>query len=172
MSRKPQIPYITARSEETIDHSLKFAWSKEISRLQLTYSDPHPGDWALGVLWMRQGLTGQGYPEWKLVNTLRQRRCMLRKLCQVCGRSAVDQHTGRTWWVLADDADQEPATAEPHAAAATYLTSFEKRLGNRQALQEPDLNRQHQLNRDQIAATPRSESPNLYVIKGSPPAAV
>jgi hypothetical protein len=53
MSTKPQIPYITARSEESIDHSLRFAWSEEISRLRLTYADPHPGDWSLGVLWMR-----------------------------------------------------------------------------------------------------------------------
>jgi hypothetical protein len=121
MSEKLQVPYITAWSEETMDHGLGFDWSGEARGLRLTYADPHPSDWSLGVLWMRQGLSGRGKPEWKRVNSLRQRRCMLRKLCQVCGGSAVDERTGRTWWVLADEADQGPPAAGYTNAPPTCL---------------------------------------------------
>ncbi|GAA0953350.1 hypothetical protein GCM10009560_76170 [Nonomuraea longicatena] len=121
MSTKPQVPYITAWSGETMDHGLGFVWSDDARGLRLTYKNPHPGDWSLGVLWMRQGLTGGGKPEWKRVNALRQRRCMLRKLCQVCGGSAVDQVTGRTWWLLADEADRGPAAAGYTNAPPTCL---------------------------------------------------
>lgn len=102
MITKRRVPYITAWSEETMNHALAFEWAGAAGGLRLTYADPHPNDWLFGVLWVRQGLALRGKPEWKLVNALRQRRCMLRKLCQVCGSTAVDSSTGRAWWVLAD----------------------------------------------------------------------
>lgn len=109
MTTTLRVPYITAWSGETVPHPLGFAWSDETAGLRLTYADPCPQDWLYGALWARQGLSARGRPEWKLVNTLRQRRCMLHLLCQVCGGSAVDSGTSRTWWLLAD----EPARVAP-----------------------------------------------------------
>ncbi|TDC02866.1 hypothetical protein E1267_28215 [Nonomuraea longispora] len=111
MTTSLRVPYITAWSEETVPHPLGFAWSDEAAGLRLTYADPQPQDWMYGVLWARQGLSAHGRPEWKLVNTLRQRRCMLHRLCQVCGASAVDPVSGRISWLLADDPSGKPGTA-------------------------------------------------------------
>ncbi|WP_345577218.1 hypothetical protein [Nonomuraea rosea] len=66
--------------------------------VRLSFVDATAHDWMFGVLWHRHGLCRAGRPLWKLVNTLRQRRCMLHLLCQVCGRSAVDGD--RIWWLL------------------------------------------------------------------------
>lgn len=101
-----RVPYITAWSGEALSLALGFASHPESTGLRLTYLDPVPTDWIYGVLRARQGLTHGGRPEWKLVHALRQWRCMERRLCQVCGRSAVDGETGRTWWLLADDEDE------------------------------------------------------------------
>lgn len=116
-----RVPYITAWSGESMEHALGFAWADEAAGLRLTYSDPQPQDWMFGTLWARQGLVACGRPEWKLVNTLRQRRCMLHRLCQVCGASAVDQATGRTWWVLADEPGDSLVTAGYTNAPPTCL---------------------------------------------------
>ncbi|MCG5220425.1 hypothetical protein [Streptosporangium sp. KLBMP 9127] len=97
------VPYITAWSGEALPLNLTFAADPESGGLRLSYPDPVDQDWRYGVLRARQGLTRGGQPVWQLVNTLRQWRCMEYRLCQVCGRTAVDADTGRTWWVLADD---------------------------------------------------------------------
>lgn len=39
-----------------------------------------------GVLWQREGIRRGGEPQYKNVNTYRQRTCMLKGRCQVCGR--------------------------------------------------------------------------------------
>lgn len=99
-----RVPYITAYSEEMTPHPLAFAAHRGATDgIRLSYADSIPQDWQLGVLWARQGLHRRGRPEWKIVNTLRQRRCMLHLLCQVCGMPAADPLDGRTFWVLADD---------------------------------------------------------------------
>lgn len=98
-----QVPYITAWSGEAVDARLTLRWHPEAGGLRLSYRDEVAQDRMWGVLWARQGISRQGRPEWKLVNTLRQRRAMLRSLCQVCGQTATDHHTGRVWWILADD---------------------------------------------------------------------
>ncbi|MFD1546797.1 hypothetical protein [Nonomuraea guangzhouensis] len=99
-----RVPYITAYSNEMVPHPLTFiAHPESTDGLRLSYADPIPQDWQLGVLWARQGLHRRGRPEWKIVNTVRQRRCLLRLLCQVCGLSAANPLDGRTYWVLADD---------------------------------------------------------------------
>lgn len=93
-------PYITAYSEEVVSYQLALAPALEATDgLRLAYADPVDSDWMFGVLWHRHGMTRAGLPEWKLVNTARQRRCMLRLLCQVCGQPATEPD-GRTWWVL------------------------------------------------------------------------
>jgi hypothetical protein len=96
------VPYITAWSGEAAEGRLTLRWHPDAGGLRLTYLDEVDQDRMWGVLWARQGISRQGRPEWKLVNTLRQRRAMLRSLCQVCGKPATDPHTGRVWWILAD----------------------------------------------------------------------
>ncbi len=98
-----RVPYVTAWSEEAVPQPLAFQYSAETRGLRLTYTDPQPGDWVYGVLRARHALApGRGRPEWRLVNTLRQWRCMDRHLCQVCGESATDPESGRVWWVLTE----------------------------------------------------------------------
>lgn len=107
-----RVPYITAYSEELAPHPLEFlAHPEATDGARLSYADPIPQDWQLGVLWARQGLHRRGHPEWKIVNTIRQRRCMRLLLCQVCGQSAADSWSGRISWVLADDPGDTSAGA-------------------------------------------------------------
>ncbi|MEU4695538.1 hypothetical protein [Nonomuraea dietziae] len=100
-----RVPYITAWSGELITAPLMFAHHAEAGGPRLTYADPTLCDWQYGVLRARLGLQRGGRPEWKLVNTLRQWRCMEHWLCQVCGTSAIDPVTGRVSWLLDDDID-------------------------------------------------------------------
>lgn len=96
-----QVPYITAFSGEDVTYQLAIAPALEATNgFRLSYSDPTESDWLFGVLWHRHGMSRAGRPEWKLVNTPRQRRCMLRLLCQVCGQPATQD--GRIWWVMAE----------------------------------------------------------------------
>jgi hypothetical protein len=78
---------------------------------RLTFTDPVEQDRMFGTLWHRQGLHREGRPLWKLVNTPRQRRCMVHHLCQVCGKTAVDE-TGRVWW-LPPEPPYTPASSRP-----------------------------------------------------------
>ncbi|MEO3800557.1 hypothetical protein [Nonomuraea sp. B1E8] len=112
-----QVPYVTAYDGEDVEYQLALAPHAEATDgFRLSYADAVAQDWMFGVLWHRHGTTRAGQPQWKLVNTARQRRCMLHLLCQVCGRSAVDDD-GRIWWVLVDlpptTALDEPFTNAP-----------------------------------------------------------
>ncbi|GAA3678703.1 hypothetical protein GCM10022224_048600 [Nonomuraea antimicrobica] len=79
------VPYVTAHEDETIAYRLALASHAEATDgIRLSYTDAVAHDWMFGVLWHRQCLSRAGRPLWKLVNTARQRRCMLRLLCQVC----------------------------------------------------------------------------------------
>lgn len=97
-----RVPYLTAWSDESMTPALEFVFHPEAGGLRLTYGDPISTDWRYGVLRARQGLTRGGRPQWKRVNTLRQWRCMEHRLCQVCGRSAIDPESGRIWWLVAE----------------------------------------------------------------------
>ncbi|MGW4799355.1 hypothetical protein ACWEPC_43770 [Nonomuraea sp. NPDC004297] len=93
------VPYVTAYEGEELAYQLVVeAHAEATGGVRLSYADATAQDWMFGVLWHRQGLSRGGRPLWRLVNGLRQRRCMLHLLCQVCGRSAVDG--GRIWWLL------------------------------------------------------------------------
>ncbi|TMR88122.1 hypothetical protein [Nonomuraea basaltis] len=95
------MPYITAYDGESVAYQLALAAHLEATDgIRLSYADATETDWLFGVLWHRHGMSRAGRPLWKPVNTARQRRCMLHNLCQVCGRSAVDD--GRIWWVMAE----------------------------------------------------------------------
>ena len=105
MSIALRVPYITAYEDEIVPCDLAFVPDREATDgLRLSYTDAVPQDRMLGVLWARQGLGRLGKPQWKLVNTIRQRNAMLRLLCQVCGQPAAGAD-GRVPWVLADDPD-------------------------------------------------------------------
>ncbi|MFI7126045.1 hypothetical protein ACIBQ1_10150 [Nonomuraea sp. NPDC050153] len=94
------VPYVTAYDGEDIRYQLTLAPSPEATDgIRLSYADVTEHDRLFGALWHRHGLTRAGRPEWKLVNTGRQRRCMLRLLCQVCGQPARDS-AGLIWWVM------------------------------------------------------------------------
>ncbi|MEV0623991.1 hypothetical protein AB0I81_62500 [Nonomuraea sp. NPDC050404] len=98
-SKAKVVPYVTAYDGESVSYQLTvYPHTEATDGMRLSYTDATAHDWMFGVLWHRHGLSRSGRPLWKLVNTSRQRRCMLHRLCQVCGRSAVKG--GRTWWLL------------------------------------------------------------------------
>jgi len=56
-----------------------------------------------GVLWSRcASLPGRGRPEFEKVHTVRQRRAMVRLLCQVCGEPADRDAEGGVLWLWKD----------------------------------------------------------------------
>ncbi|MEU4224728.1 hypothetical protein AB0F17_10555 [Nonomuraea sp. NPDC026600] len=91
-------PYVIGWTGETQNPPLK--WVPRRGGLRLGYVVPHRDDFGNGVLRLRQSQNRAGRPDFKTVNTLRQWRCMEKRLCQVCARSAVDRATGRIWWLL------------------------------------------------------------------------
>jgi hypothetical protein len=90
-------PYITPYAEENLDLPLAFEWAA--GSRQLTYRDALPQEWMFGALWARCGTAREGKIQWHQVHTLRQRRCMLKRLCRVCGEPATDPDTGRVSWI-------------------------------------------------------------------------
>jgi hypothetical protein len=84
-----------------------------------------------GVLWARSASRiGAGKPLFKRLHPGRQRRAMLRLLCQVCAQPADRTCKGMLWLVPGDDIHDEPgwpegmATAYPpvcHACAAVSV---------------------------------------------------
>ncbi|MER5646589.1 hypothetical protein [Streptosporangium sp. NPDC002524] len=113
-------PYVTPYAEESLDLPLAFEWAAEGPRL--TYRDALPQEWMFGVLWARCGTAQEGKILWHMVHTLRQRRCMLKRLCRVCGKPATDPDTGRVCWILpsalADDFRSSWPTAHPPTCKA------------------------------------------------------
>ncbi|MFI6535046.1 hypothetical protein ACIBHY_21535 [Nonomuraea sp. NPDC050547] len=100
-------PYVIGWTGEAQNPPLK--WVPRHGGLRLGYAVPHRNDFRNGVLLLRQSQNRVGRPDFRTVNTLRQWRCMEKRLCQVCARSAVDRNTGRIWWLLSsgygDDGD-------------------------------------------------------------------
>jgi hypothetical protein len=97
-----RVPYITAYDGEDVTYRLVLEPHRGATDgLRLSYADALEQDWLFGVLWHRHGMTRAGAPQWKMVNTVRQRRCMLHLLCQVCGEPATGEDS-RIWWVMAE----------------------------------------------------------------------
>ncbi|MEU4223921.1 hypothetical protein AB0F17_06485 [Nonomuraea sp. NPDC026600] len=95
------VPYVTAFSEENVAVNLtviRDTWS--LSGWRLSYTDPVASDWNMGVLWARQKTLRRGSVQYDEMHTLRQRECMLGRLCQVCQGPASDPGTGRLAWVF------------------------------------------------------------------------
>ncbi|WNI14692.1 hypothetical protein [Actinacidiphila sp. ITFR-21] len=108
------VPYITAwSSEETLRTTLT------AHRNRLGYEGEHPLDRdKFGILWRRIGISpGVGTPEYGAVHSLRQRRTMLRTLCQVCGGPADQTRDGVLWLMGRAEYERAPWPApieSPH----------------------------------------------------------
>lgn len=114
-----RVPYITAYDEELPDLQLMLVPDAGTTqRVRLGFVGAVEQDWNQGVLWYRAGLHRRGKPEWRLVNTLRQRRCMSQLLCQVCGGTAV-MRDGRISWLLAAPAERSAAGVQFTSAPPT-----------------------------------------------------
>lgn len=88
------VPWITRWSQEVHPdrHNLEIE-RRDDGGLRVVYLDrARENRDKFGVLWMKEGLAqGQGEPLWKEVNTHRQRACMIRSKCQVCGKTITDK---------------------------------------------------------------------------------
>lgn len=70
-------------------------------RSNLFYEDGHEiRDEHHGILWIREGLTRNGDPEFAQVSAHRQRMAMRRRLCQICGGGLPD---GVINWLMHPD---------------------------------------------------------------------
>ncbi|WP_371781671.1 hypothetical protein [Streptosporangium subroseum] len=98
MATQLRKPYVTPYAEDNLDLPPAFEWA-DGSR-QLTYHDALPQKWMFGALWAHCGTARKGKIQWHLVHTLRQRRCMLKQRCRVCGEPATDPDTGRVPWIM------------------------------------------------------------------------
>ncbi|GAA4198365.1 hypothetical protein GCM10022252_48670 [Streptosporangium oxazolinicum] len=101
-----RIPYVIARAEEIAPQPLTFV-RRPLGGLRLAYADERRGDRVNGVLRVRVLNNRRGAPQWRKLNTLRQWRCMVKLLCQVCGQAATDPAIGRTPWIMTDSAFRE-----------------------------------------------------------------
>ncbi|WP_328461608.1 hypothetical protein [Streptomyces sp. NBC_00448] len=122
------VPYITAWSSETEQHG-----TLVVRRGRLSYADEHPLDRdRFGILWRRLGVSpGVGKPEYGRVHGLRQRRTMLRVLCQVCGGPADRTCDGVLWLMGRAEYEREPWPApieSPHPPVCLNCTVQAVRL--------------------------------------------
>lgn len=91
-------PYVTPYEEENL--ALPLAFERSAGSTRLTYRDALPDEWMFGALWARCGTAQRGKVQWNMVHTLRQRECMLDRVCRVCGKPATDPDTGRIPWIM------------------------------------------------------------------------
>lgn len=98
------VPYIAKWSSETYDDTPVLQTRRGIAYPNESVFDRDRH----GVLWVRMRTSlGHGEPNYRLMHTVRQRRAMLRLLCQVCAQPA-DQNEQGTLWLLADCRDDWP----------------------------------------------------------------
>jgi hypothetical protein len=97
-----RVPFVIGYTGDVVPQPLTFVPSR--GGWKLSYDAPRAGDWAYGVLRLRQNAQRSGRPDFTTVHTRRQWRCMTKRLCQVCARSAVDPETGRISWLLSSEA--------------------------------------------------------------------
>lgn len=78
------VPWVTRWTGEVSHDKAKLSLTRE--GLLVHYEDGRENRDQGGILWMREGLTRAGAPEFSQVNAYRQRLSMSRRRCQVCGR--------------------------------------------------------------------------------------
>ena len=89
------VPWVSRWSGERDDDELRIAKNLTTGALTLFYEDTADPDHdenrdERGVLWARDRQDRSGWPEFGQVNALRQRACMLERLCQVCGQPITE----------------------------------------------------------------------------------
>lgn len=101
--RGAPVPWVTRWSSEV--QTIKWGVQMRRDGPHLLYQDgmPEYRD-EHGVLWQREGLGRHGEPEWSAVNAYRQRKAMLRGLCQICGQKIEDKPIR---WLLGIDQVEE-----------------------------------------------------------------
>jgi hypothetical protein len=107
--RQVVAPYITAWSEEEDPpYQLVERRGGGVAYLDETLADRDRN----GVLWFRTSFRhGQGHPVFGQVHPMRQRRTMLRLLCQVCAGPA-DRTDDGVLWLLKDHREDWPSWPE------------------------------------------------------------
>lgn len=78
-----------------------------------------------GLLWQKEGINRAGEPQYSQINTYRQRMCMAKTLCQVCGKRINDHPIE---WLMPreslDLSDDGALTFSPPTCAACIPTAL------------------------------------------------
>ncbi|NAS26640.1 hypothetical protein GT755_33820 [Herbidospora sp. NEAU-GS84] len=105
------VPYVLARSKELVTDPIRFVYSRAVYELVYALVGRR-SDVAMGVLRARVKTSARGEVMWRLVNSIRQWRCMTKKLCQVCGETAGREGDGIPW-ILTQSAFQTMSYLPP-----------------------------------------------------------
>lgn len=114
------VPWVTRWSGERIDTPLQVSLSRD--GVHLNYEDGQETYDGHGVLWKREGLTRAGEPEYSQMNTYRQRACMSRRKCQVCG-AKINERPIR--WLVSRAQFQEALTMSPPTCSSCIPLALE-----------------------------------------------
>lgn len=79
------VPWVARWSGEVLKEPVRLVRGNNGGTPYFTYESKQEIRDEWGVLWLAEGVGRKGEPEFKFVNTYRQRASMRRKLCQVCG---------------------------------------------------------------------------------------
>lgn len=85
-----QVPWVTRWTKE-IAGRVKVDVALEDGQLRVRYADGIEYRDKHGVLWQREGIMRGGEPQFAHVSGPRQRTCMRKQLCQVCGKRITDR---------------------------------------------------------------------------------
>jgi len=77
------VPWVTRWSGEVVEEPVQLSITREGT--WIGYKDGLENRDATGLLWKREGLGRSGEPQFAQLNTYRQRACMTRRKCQICG---------------------------------------------------------------------------------------
>lgn len=83
------VPWVTRWTDEQPNTPLKVSMTPD--GLLLHYEDGKENRESNGILWIREGIMRGGEPQFSQVSTYRQRACMVRCRCQVCGKPITDE---------------------------------------------------------------------------------
>lgn len=118
------IPWTTRWTGERCNWPIALLWAA--SGLHMAYGDPRKSPYGfmhaftsqrdeLGLLWLRElhEREGWGKPLFSQIQAARARRCMMERMCQVCGRPFADDEA--TTFLIATDTKRrrEDWTGEP-----------------------------------------------------------
>lgn len=83
------IPWVTRWTGEVVTHR-PFTVHPLENRVMFNDGEDEDRD-GNGVLWRPEGINRSGKPEFSQVNSHRQRACMIKRLCQVCGKKITSE---------------------------------------------------------------------------------